>query len=161
MGSADTPPLSAVIRPSFDTIARPFDTITDEQWNDAWETPMRDTVAELQAAFRGGARRIVVIVPTTAMSGGLCHVHLAAPAEAVRVLVKSAARQWGRHGVTVNVVAVAPEDFDIDQSIAGPTSLAPPALSDRDPTALIEFLCSEAAGDVTGQTIVVDGGVWM
>ena len=60
-----------------------------------------------------------------------------------------------------NVVAVAPTEFLEDPDVAGSTSLAPPALTTRDPASLIDFLCSEAAGDVTGQTIVVDGGVWM
>jgi NAD(P)-dependent dehydrogenase (short-subunit alcohol dehydrogenase family) len=27
--------------------------------------------------------------------------------------------------------------------------------------AIVQWLCSEAAGDVTGQTFVVDGGSWM
>ena len=62
---------------------------------------------QLQAALHGGVRRIVVVVPTTAMSGGSHYVHTAAAAEAIRVLVKSAARQWGERGVTVNAVAVA------------------------------------------------------
>lgn len=154
-------PLSVVIRPDLDTVARPFDSITDGQWEAAWEVPMRTVVTQMQQAFHAGARRIVVVVPTTAMSGGACYVHVAATAEAIRVLVKSAARQWGEHGVTVNAVAVAPEVFFVDVAVAGPQSLTAPALSSRDPSAVIDFLCSEAAGDVTGQTIVVDGGVWM
>ena len=37
--------------------------------------------------------------------------HTAATAEAIRVLVKSAARQWGANGTTVNCIAVAPQLF--------------------------------------------------
>ena len=161
MGDEATGPVSVVIRPDLDPIARPFATITDDQWDAAWEAPMRAVIAELQRAFHSGARRIVVMLPTTAMSGGACYAHVAATAEAIRVLVKSAARQWGAHGVTVNAVAIAPEEFLASPDVAGPQSLATAALSNRDPAALIDFLCSEASGDVTGQTIVVDGGVWM
>ena len=152
---------AVVIRPRLDPVARPFHTITDAEWEAAWETPMRATISELQAAFHGGDRRIVVIVPTTAMSGGAQYAHTAAAAEAIRVLVKSAARQWGAHGVTVNAVAVSPDDFLDDPDVAGPVSLAPPALATADARSLVEFLSSERAGDVTGQTIVVDGGLWM
>jgi NAD(P)-dependent dehydrogenase (short-subunit alcohol dehydrogenase family) len=161
VGEAATRPSSVVIRPDFDAVARPFHTITDDQWEAAWEVPMRTVIAEMQAAFHRDASRIVVVIPTTAMSGGSCYSHVAAAAESIRLLVKSAARQWGAHGITVNAVAVSPEEFLDTAEVAGPTSLAPPALSSSDPAALIAFLCSDAAGDVTGQTIVVDGGVWM
>ena len=151
----------AVLRPSFDAVARPFHTLTDDDWQTAWEDPLQRTISEMQDAFHRGVTRIVVVVPTTAMSGGASYAHTSAAAEAIRILVKSAARQWGSAGVTVNAVATGPTDFGIDPLIAGAVSIAPRALATSDASALISFLCSEASGDVTGQTIVVDGGEWM
>ncbi|MFM7872376.1 MAG: SDR family oxidoreductase, partial [Actinomycetota bacterium] len=85
--------------------------------------------------------------------------------EAARILVKSAARQWGAHGVTVNAVAVEPRWFGIDPEVAGPVSIAAPALGAPgvlfDPSPVVTWLCSDAAGTTTGQTIVCDGGSWM
>ncbi len=153
--------VGAVIRPRFDPVARPFDTISDDEWESAWERPVLDTVAALRQAKLDGIRRLVVVVPVLAMSGGSQYAHVAAPAEAIRVLVKSAAKQWGGDGVTVNAVAIASAAVVADAAAAGPVSIAPSALDSSDPSAMIGFLCSEAAGDVTGQTITIDGGAWM
>ncbi len=152
---------AVVIRPTFDPVARPFESVTDDDFERAYEQPLVATIEALRAARADGATRIVVVVPTTAMSGGNHYAHTAMAAEAIRVLVKSAARQWGAQGVTVNAVAVDPATVLDDTVIAGPVSLAPAALDRADPQATIDFLCSDAAGDITGQTIVVDGGVWM
>lgn len=140
----------------------PVARITDEQIERLWEQPMRTVITELQRAHNDGCRRIVVVVPTTGMSGGADYAAVSAAAEAMRVLVKSAARQWGRSGITVNAVALAPESFGVDASISGPVSIAPRALEgDVDPVATVSFLCSDAAAHVTGQTFVCDGGLWM
>jgi 3-oxoacyl-[acyl-carrier protein] reductase len=140
----------------------PVARLTDEQIDRFWERPMRIVIDELQRAHSDGCRRIVVVVPTTGMSGGAEYAAVSAAAEAMRVLVKSAARQWGRLGVTVNAVALAPEAFGVDASVSGPVSIAPRALEgDVDPLATVSFLCSDAARHVTGQTFVCDGGLWM
>lgn len=150
-----------VIRPEFDPRPCPFGEITDERFEAAFERPVRDTVLAMRQAVAEGATRIVVVVPTTAMSGGSHYAHTAMAAEAIRVLVKSAARQWGARGVTVNAVAVDPAAVLDNADIAGPVSLAPAALDNADPAKLIAFLAGEESASITGQTIVVDGGLWM
>jgi 3-oxoacyl-[acyl-carrier protein] reductase len=150
-----------VVRPRFDSVARSFDSITAEQWAAAFERPVRGTIDAIGTAFNEGVKRIVVVVPTLGMSGGAQYAHVAAPAEALRVLVKAAARGWGSAGVTINAVALSPDGYVDEPDVIGPQTLAPAALATRDPTAVIEFLCSDAARDVTGQTVIVDGGLLM
>jgi 3-oxoacyl-[acyl-carrier protein] reductase len=147
----------------------PFEAIDDERFGAAWEAPMRGTVAALQAAYpwlvaaRGA---VVVLVPTTSMTGGANYAPGAAVFEAQRILVKSAARQWGPAGVRVNAVAVDPQLVLHDPLAAGPVSIAPVALGDPgDPAAdvapVVAFLLSGAAHHLTGVTLSVDGGLWM
>lgn len=172
---------SAVIVPDIDgeRSAVPVHELDDNGIEELFEVPMTGVIRHCQDAFHRGSRRLVIIVPTTAMSGGSHFAAVAALAEAARVLVKSAARQWGQMGIAVNAVAVEPRWFTIDGVIAGPVSIAAPALLttadlDRlqagespnavpalDPVPLVTWLCSTAAGNTTGQTIVCDGGQWM
>jgi 3-oxoacyl-[acyl-carrier protein] reductase len=162
VAAIEVPALARVLVP--DLAARPaaFHELTDDEFDEMWERPMRDVIRRMIDARAKGANRIVVVTPTTGMSGGDQYAATAATAEAVRVLVKSAARQWGSDGITVNAVAVAPRLFGIDEAVAGAQSIAPPALAEGgDPAAVITFLCSAAAGGVTGTTITADGGVWM
>lgn len=167
---------SAVIVPHIDGTAVPVHELSDRGIQSLFEDPMAAVIAALQMAFRLGCRRVVMVVPTTSMSGGSRYAATAALAEAARVLVKSAARQWGAAGITVNAVAVEPRWFGIDPAVAGPVSIAAPALlaggesgdvrspevqPALDPAPLVSWLCSDAAGMTTGQTIVCDGGQWM
>lgn len=167
---------SAVIVPHIDGTAVPVHRLSDAHIQALFEDPMAAVIAAFQMAFRLGCRRVVIVVPTTSMSGGAQYSATAALAEAARVLVKSAARQWGANGITVNAVAVEPRWFGIDPAVAGPVSIAAPALLSGgesadvgspeaeptlDPAPLVSWLCSNAAGTTTGQTIVCDGGQWM
>jgi 3-oxoacyl-[acyl-carrier protein] reductase len=100
------------------------------------------------------------------MSGAPRLGHVAATSEAIRVMVKSAARQWGADGITVNCIAVAPELFGIDSAAVGSVSLAPAALGTTgsvgdDIAPLIELISSGRAHHITGATLTADGGVWM
>jgi 3-oxoacyl-[acyl-carrier protein] reductase len=148
------------------TDAVPFETLTDEAFEAAWEQPMQWAIAAFQAAHRAGHRRLIALVPTIGMSGAARLGHAAATAEAIRVMVKSAARQWGADGMTVNCIALAPELFGIEASDVGAVSLAPPALASAgnvadDIVPLIRLLGAADAHHVTGATLTADGGVWM
>lgn len=148
------------------TDAKPFDTLTDADFDDAWEQPMREAIVAFQGAHQAHHERLIALVPTIGMSGAPGLAHGAATAEAVRVMVKSAARQWGTDGMTVNCIALAPELFDIDPSAVGAVSIAPPALAGKgsvvdDVVPLIRMVASADAHHITGATLNADGGLWM
>lgn len=144
-----------------------FEAIDDERWNDVWEGAMRAALHVCQAAYPRlrGAGRLLFVTPTVSMSGAAELVPYTTAVEGVRLLAKSAARQWGPDGITVNCLAPAPEQVPIGvDSIA--MSLAPPALGgpgdpEQDLGPIAVFLASEAAQFVTGLTLSADGGVWM
>jgi NAD(P)-dependent dehydrogenase (short-subunit alcohol dehydrogenase family) len=146
-----------------------FEDVTDERWDRVWEHGMRTMLALLQGAFPAmrdrGRGRFVFVTPTVSMSGAAGLVPLTAFVEGQRLLAKSAARQWGGFGVTVNCVAPAPE-LVVAGTAAGAVSLAAPALGrPGDPHGdlgpVVTFLASDAGHFVTGVTVCADGGVWM
>lgn len=157
---------TTVVVASIATEPVPFDQLTDEAFDAAWEQPMRRAITAFQIAHQAGHQRLIAIVPTIGMSGAACLGHAAATAEAIRVMVKSAARQWGTSGMTVNCIAVAPELFGIGAGDVGTVSLAPPALARAgtatdDIVPLIRLVGSEDSHHITGATLTADGGVWM
>jgi NAD(P)-dependent dehydrogenase (short-subunit alcohol dehydrogenase family) len=88
--------------------------------------------------------------------------------EAIRAISKVASSEWGADGVRVNVICPfanspgvmawkewAPQDYDTQIS---KVSLRRIGDCEKDIGAAAVFLASDAAGYITGQTIMVDGG---
>jgi 3-oxoacyl-[acyl-carrier protein] reductase len=141
-------------------------------WHAACRDAIKGLLYTLQAAFaqfgdRGGS--VVAIGPALSLPGAERLLALSAGAEGQRALVKSAARQWGRRGVTVNWVAAAPRAlsplFD-----ALPLPVKPDAVMvalGRGPSlddglaGVVAFLGSPAGRALTGVTLMADGGEWM
>ena len=151
---------------------RPIRTLTDADIEAGWEGSMQTMIWSLQALYpalvaRRG--RVVVVLPTTAMSGGRNYTLAAAAFEGQRVLMKATARQWGPSGVRVNALAVAPEMVLDDVAAAGVHYLAPAALGDdrtdevmaAELVSAVAFLLGDASAGLTGQTIGIDGGRWL
>jgi NAD(P)-dependent dehydrogenase (short-subunit alcohol dehydrogenase family) len=142
--------------------------VDDERWEAVWEVSMRTTLFTLQAGFgqmQGRGGRIIVVIPTIAMSGAEQLAPYVTAAEGQRLLVKAAARQWGTDSITVNCLAVAPEQLPIEVATTA-VALAAPALggpgdveSDLGPIAV--FLAGDAGHYLTGATLCADGGIWM
>ena len=164
-------PVSAVVHAAMNPTAYEpvaFAEVDDDRWDLVWEGTMRAALAVLQASFasmRGRDGRIVFVTPTVSMSGAERLVPYTTAVEGQRLLAKSAARQWGPDGITVNSVAVAPEQVPIGVSSTA-TSLASAALGgagevEQDIGPVVTFLLGPAGHFVTGATISVDGGVWM
>jgi len=146
--------------------------LSDDAWQLACRDAMKGLLHVLQAAFahmgeRGGS--VVAIGPALSLAGAGQLVALSAAVEGQRGLVKSTARQWGRRGLTVNWVAVAPHAMSpLFEGLPLPLKPDPvmvafaqrPALDDGI-AGVIQFLGSAAGKAMTGATVMADGGEWM
>jgi 3-oxoacyl-[acyl-carrier protein] reductase len=146
---------------------------TSEQWAAMCEDSMAAAFHVTQAAHRvlsaGEHGRLVFVVPTIGMAGAFGLAASAAAAESLRALAKSVAKQWGKYGITVNTIAVAPQHViagNVGREVAEGVSLAVPAMGSpgdaaTDLAPLISLLSNDDAHFLTGTTLVADGGVWL
>jgi len=153
-------------------IRKPALDLTWEEWNTVVDTNLRGAffVAKAIAAGMVARRygRIVNIGSLTCVFGYAGVAPYCASRGGIRQLTMSLADDWGRHGVTVN--CLAPGWFESDQTAVlfrDPDWLA--YLTDRLPLkrpgelheldGALLFLASDASSYVTGQTLLVDGGM--
>jgi 3-oxoacyl-[acyl-carrier protein] reductase len=122
--------------------------------------------ARSMAKARSG--RIVNIGSVVGLSGNAGQVNYAASKAAVVGFSKSLARELGGRGVTVNVVAPGFIDTDmtavLSDSVRGEAAKNIPLGrfgTAQDVAGAVAFLCSDDAAYVTGQVLVVDGGMAM
>jgi 2-hydroxycyclohexanecarboxyl-CoA dehydrogenase len=95
----------------------------------------------------------------------------AAAKEAVRAFSRSAAREWGEFGIRVNVICPFSDSPGLDymihnnpefvKALTAETALGRYGSSENDVGQTAVFLASEAGSFITGQTINVDGGIWI
>ncbi len=121
----------------------------------------------MQALGRG---RIVTMGSAMGMTGAPGYGPYSAAKEGVRSLTRTAAREWGEHGITVNCVCPAsvahrmPVGDDAGARAAAFAEMFEdhPLGRDGDPEAdiapVVAFLLSDASQYLTGQTLMVDGG---
>jgi len=123
-------------------------------------------VAKPMMKQRAGS--IVLMTSIVGISGNAGQAAYAASKAALIGLCKSLAKELGSRNIRVNAVAPglietamtekmpdAAKEFLIKQAALGRAG------KPEDVSGAVAFLCSDAAGYITGQTLVVDGGILM
>ncbi len=146
--------------------------ITWEDWNTVLDTNLRGSFFVAQAFARGmverGYGRIINIGSVTSVFGYAGIAPYCASRGGIKQLTMSLADEWGSHGVTVN--CLAPGWFRTKQnSLLYENEKWVEYIKDRIPlkrpgqpndlNGAVVFLASDASAYITGQTLLVDGGI--
>ena len=142
-------------------------------WSNYSRTAVWGSYFSARAAFpylrAAGPRGRLVLVTSPSGVEGSVNMPVYSPVKAAqRAMAKSLAREWGEYGITVNCIAPVAETpalvgaFErnpvLKERLTARTPLGRVGDPERDIGAVVAFLASDAAGYVTGQTIVCDGG---
>lgn len=144
----------------------------DEEWEDIIRTNLSSVYRMCKAALRGMMKaregRMINITSVVGAMGNAGQTNYAAAKAGIIGFTKSLAREVGSRNITVN--AVAPGFIDTDMTRALPEE-SRKALLDHIPLArlgfaeeiagAVAFLCSDDAAYITGETIHVNGGMYM
>ena len=153
-------------------VRKPAADVTWDDWNLVLDTNLRGSFFVAQAIARGMIAheygRIINIGSVTSVFGFAGLGPYCASRGGIRQLTMSLADDWGQHGVTVNCLApgwfrteqnkVLYEDPEWVAYLTDRIPLKRPGLP-NDLDGAVVFLASQASLYVTGQTILVDGGI--
>jgi len=144
----------------------------DDEWNDVIDTNLSSVFRLSKAVLRGMMKarqgRIINIASVVGATGNPGQANYCAAKAGMLGFTKSLAREVGSRGITVN--AVAPGFIDTDMTrelpdeqrkmLIGQVPLA--RLGDVDDiAAAVAFLASPQAAYITGETLHVNGGMYM
>lgn len=154
----------------------PLHEVTARDMDTLFDTGPKGTLWGMQAVFphlrdqEWG--RIVTMGSNAGFTGPSGYGPYSASNEAIRSLTRTAAREWGQFGITVNCVCPvsaghrAPPGDDPDRlAIFNRTFAEQPIARDGDAVTdiapIVAFLLSDASQYMTGQTLMADGGALM
>jgi 3-oxoacyl-[acyl-carrier protein] reductase len=153
----------------------PLDRLTDEKWDHTFDIDLKGIFRVVRPALTGmKARRSGAIVAVSSIMGVAYgwdeHVHYSAAKHGVVGLVRGLAVELAREGIRVN--GIAPGYIRTAQLLSKEHSLGPEGAEAAAPIIpmgrigepediadVIHFLASKGARYMTGQVVVVDGGL--
>lgn len=144
----------------------------DDEWDDIINTNLtsvyRLSKACLRAMMKARKGRIINITSVVGATGNPGQTNYSAAKAGLIGFTKSLAREVGSRGITVN--AVAPGFIDTDMTRELPEAQKAALLSNiplgrlgspDEIASAVAFLASETAGYITGETLHVNGGMYM
>jgi NAD(P)-dependent dehydrogenase (short-subunit alcohol dehydrogenase family) len=153
---------------------QPLESYDEEEWDHIYRTGLLGTLWGMKAAFPHMRNRGGKIINFGSASG---HVGLEgfgaynAVKEGVRALTRTAAREWGKYHINVNVVVPVVRTDGMDeyerlhpdrletQRLQIPLRRYGDPISDMGPLGV--FLASSDSDYITGMTFMLDGGLFM
>jgi 3-oxoacyl-[acyl-carrier protein] reductase len=146
--------------------------LKDEDWDEVMNANLRGAFAAIRAAARGmmkkRAGRIINMASVVGLNGNKGQANYAASKAGLIALTKSVAKELGSRNILVNAIApgfIATEMTDAmtPEAKSALTGLIPLERLGKteDIASAVVFLASDHASYITGQVIVVDGGMVM
>jgi 3-oxoacyl-[acyl-carrier protein] reductase len=146
--------------------------LKDEDWDDVMNANLRGAFAAIRAVSRGMMKRrsgrIINMASVVGLNGNKGQANYAASKAGLIALTKSVAKELGSRNILVNAIApgfIATEMTDAmtPEAKSVLTGLIPLERLGRteDVASAVVFLASDHASYITGQVLVVDGGMVM
>ncbi len=144
----------------------------DEDWQVILDTNLssvyRTSKAVLRSMMKARRGRIISIASVVGVTGNPGQANYAAAKAGIIAFSKSLAREIGSRGITVNVVAPGFIDTDMTRALGAEqrkmleATIALGRLGrPEDIAQAVLFLASQAAAYITGETLHVNGGMYM
>ncbi len=144
----------------------------DEDWQAVLDTNLtsvyRTSKAVMRTMMKARHGRIINIASVVGVTGNPGQTNYAAAKAGIIAFSKSLAREIGSRGVTVNVVAPGFIDTDMTRALTDEQRKALEGTialgrlgAPADIAHAVVFLASQAAGYITGETLHVNGGMYM
>lgn len=146
--------------------------LKDDDWDAVLDANLRGAFATIRAATRGMMKRrwgrIINISSVVGLTGNKGQANYAASKAGLIGLTKSVAREFASRNILANVIAPGFIETDMTAAMAPEARATMSAQiplerlgSPQDVANAVAFLSSEQSAYITGQVIVIDGGLIM